>query len=72
MNEIYKEIDQQINHKDIYYVPIANVQNIYNVIGRSVSYWSLLCTIDLNIVLLDQKQQQQHLISVVWKIEINY
>ena len=36
IKKYYKEIDQQINHKDIYYVPIANVQNIYNVIGRSV------------------------------------
>ena len=25
-------MDQQINHKDIYYDPIDNVQNIYNVI----------------------------------------
>ena len=39
LNELYKEMDQLINNKDIYHVPVANVQNIYNVIekcGREV------------------------------------
>ena len=46
LNEIYKEMDQQINHKDIYYVPIGKVQNIYNVIGPQV------CNIGRYVVLL--------------------
>ena len=34
LNEkIKKFVRKQINHQGIYYVPIANVQNIYDVIG---------------------------------------